>query len=117
MKKILILLCFVSVSGCSTNHGTFTVASNRIVNLKEFGVNGNKKVKNVIGKDVGHIISFIPAGKMNPNVNDAMNDAFRKTDTDLLTDVTVTSWGFYIPYIYGQFGWKVQGDAVKTRNR
>jgi hypothetical protein len=117
MKKYICLVCLVLLSACSTNHGTFTVASNKIVDLNNFDANGTRKMKNVIGEDKAHIISFIPVGSMNPNVGEAMNDAFRKTDTDLMTDVTVKSWFFYIPYIYGQIGWKVQGDAVKTRSR
>ncbi len=30
-------------------------------------------------------------------------------------DLRIKSWGFYIPYIYGQAGWSVKGDVVKTR--
>jgi len=44
-----------------------------------------------------------------------MTDAFNKTDGDLFTNATVKSYGFYIPYIYGQFGVSVEGDVIKTR--
>ena len=33
------------------------------------------------------------------------------SDVDVLTDAVIESWGFYIPYIYGQAGWKVEGTA------
>lgn len=48
-------------------------------------------------------------------MEEALNDALNKTDTDLMTDVSVESWFWYIPYVYGNAGWEVKGDAVKTR--
>ena len=96
------------------SHGNFTVLSNRLVDVKNFNVDTDKKMNNVTGKDVSHIIIFVPT-KANPNLNDALNDVFRNSDADIMTDVEITSWGWYIPYIYGQAGWKVRGDALKTR--
>lgn len=114
MKKILILAAAALISACSVNHGTFTVMSNKIVNVNDFDLDKADKIKNVKGTDRSHIIIFF-ATKANPNLSDALNDAFRKADGDVMTDVTVTSWGWWIPYIYGQSGWTVEGDVVKTR--
>lgn len=39
----------------------------------------------------------------------------QKGGGDVMTDAVVTSWFWYIPYVYGQAGWEVKGDVVKTR--
>ncbi|MBQ9236252.1 MAG: hypothetical protein IJ184_07320 [Alphaproteobacteria bacterium] len=114
MKNILTLFTVFALSACSVSHGNFTVLSNRLVDVKNFDVDTDKKMNNVTGRDISHIIVFVPT-KANPNLNDALNDVFRNSDADLMTDVEVTSWRWYIPYIYGQAGWTVQGDALKTR--
>ena len=40
----------------------------------------------------------------------------KKTDADIMTDVNVKSWSWYLPYIYGETGWRITGDAIKTRD-
>ena len=80
----------------------------------DFDLDKADRVKNVKGVDRSHII-FLYDTKANPNLSDALNDAFRKADGDVMTDVTVTYWRWYIPLIYGQRGWTVEGDVVKTR--
>lgn len=115
MRKIL-AVCLVTLLGaCSVNHGNFTVLSNKIVNINDFDLDKADRIKNIKGVDRAHVIMFFPT-KSNPNLSDALNEAFRKADGDVMTDVTVTSWGWWIPYIYGQNGWTVEGDVVKTRN-
>ncbi|PZP39467.1 MAG: hypothetical protein DI585_04065 [Pseudomonas fluorescens] len=115
MKKLALIATLATLSACSVNHGEYTVLSNKLVDTKNFHIDSSKVQKNVTGKDVSHIITFIPT-KANPNINDALNDVFRNSDADVMTDVTITSWFWWIPYIYGQAGWKVEGDAVKTRS-
>lgn len=114
MKPLIFCFILSCLSACTVNHGHFTILSNRLVDIKNFNIDTEKKISNVTEKDVGHIIFFVPT-KKNPNLNDALNDVLRNTDSDLMTDVEITSWYWYIPYLYGQFGWKVQGDALKTR--
>ncbi|MDD4556213.1 MAG: hypothetical protein PHE89_02640 [Alphaproteobacteria bacterium] len=115
MKNLVLFSFLFFLSSCVVSHGNFTVLSNKLVDTDDLNVDTTKKMKNVTGKDVSHMIILIPT-KANPNLNDALNDVFRNNDADLMTDVSITSWGWYIPYVYGQFGWKVQGDALKTRN-
>ncbi len=111
---LVLLLSLVLLPSCSVSHGNFTVMSNKLFDTDNLNVSNKTRQKNVVGKDVSHIIFFVPT-KSNPNLNDALNDAFRRTDTDVMTDVEVTAWGWWIPYLYGQFGWTIEGDAVKTR--
>ncbi len=112
--KVIILALTIMLSACNTvTHGTFSVMSNKIVNVKNFDIEKSKKIKHVKGENMEHIIIFFPTGT--PSITNALNDAFEKTDTDVMTDVTLKSWFVYIPYIYGNAGWEVTGDAVKTR--
>lgn len=113
MKKLILGLALL-VSACTTTHGTFTVMSNKIVDIKNFDINKAERIKNTEGEETAHIILIIPTGV--PTITGAMNDLFSKTDTDVMTDVTLKRRFFWIPYIYGQDSWIVSGDAVKTRN-
>lgn len=116
MKKIILFLCAVMLSACTTNQGTFTVLSKNVVDLDNLDLSTQKKVENIEGTSRGHIVVFIPCGETNPNVESAMTEVFKKADGDLLTDASVTSYFFWIPYIYGQFGVTVEGDVIKTRD-
>lgn len=115
MKKILALIMVVLLSACSVNQGTFTVISKNVVDLDNIDLSAQEKIDNVYGVSRAHIVIFFPFGEMNPNVESAMNDAFRKADGDLFTDATVKSYFFYIPYIYGQDAVTIEGDVIKTR--
>lgn len=109
----IILALALMLSACTVTHGSFTVMSNKIVDIKNFDLGKSERIKGVTGENMEHIIIFIPTGV--PSITNALNDAFDKTDTDIMTDVTLKSWYWYIPYIYGNAGWEVSGDAIKTR--
>jgi hypothetical protein len=111
---IALLLIGVAVTGCATHQGDFTVASSKIIRLNDFKLDQKVNAKNVEGKDVQHVIIVFPTGGA-PSFKRAMDEALEKGDGDVMTDVRIDSWWFYIPYIYGQAGWSVSGDVVKTR--
>jgi len=113
IKFCCIMLLFFSLCSCTVRHGDFTVLSNRLIDTQNFDLNDTNRHK-VVGKDVQHIIVFIPTSGP-PTLEGALDNAFDQSDGDVLTDAVIKSWGFYIPYIYGQAGWKVEGTAVKTR--
>jgi len=113
MKKLVLILASILLPACTVTHGTFTVMSNKIVDVNNFELGKASRIKNVQGDDTQHIIIFIPTGI--PTITNALNDVFEKTDSDVMTDVTVKSWYWYIPYIYGNSGWEVTGDDIKTR--
>ncbi len=112
MRRLSVVLCALCLSACSVRHGNFTVLSNKLISTK-FGIEELSRRRNVVGKNTEHMIILFPTGT--PKLEEALNDALNKTDTDLMTDVSVESWFWYIPYVYGNAGWEVKGDAVKTR--
>lgn len=107
-------LVVLLVTGCVARQGDFTVLSDKLVDTKDFDLSTAKKVDHVTGEDKTRIIVFIPT-KANPSLEGAIDDALEKGGGDVLTDATVYSFGWYIPYIYGESGWRVEGDVVKTR--
>jgi hypothetical protein len=109
-----ILLISIIISGCSVRHGDFTVVSNKLVRLSEFELEKADRVRGIEGKDVQHIIIFIPTSGP-PTIEGALDNAIEEGGGDVMTDAVIEAWGFYIPYIYGQAGWSVKGDVVKTR--
>ncbi len=117
MRTLVKLCCIIMLSfllcSCSVRHGDFTVLSNRLIDTQNFDLNDTNRHA-VVGKDVQHIIIFIPIGGP-PTLEGALDNAFDQSDGDALTDAVIESWGFYIPLIYGQAGWKVEGTSVKTR--
>ena len=113
IKFCCIMLLFFSLCSCAVRHGDFTVLSNRLIDTQNFDLN-DKNRQTVVGEDIRHIIIFIPTSGP-PTLEEAMDNAFDQSGGDVLTDAVIKSWNFYIPYLYGQFGWKVEGTAVKTR--
>ena len=71
-------------------------------------IKGKKRIK---GEDKAHIIIFIPTG--NPNVKEAVDKAIESMPgcVALLDGVIDYKW-FYIPYIYGQSAYIVEGTPL-----
>jgi len=68
------------------------------------------------GRDTKHIIVFIPTGI--PNMKEAMDEAIEKTPGAVgLSNVTVKQGWWYIPYIYGQQYFEVEGNPVLELNK
>tara|TARA_B100000315_G_scaffold235813_1_gene251039 strand:- start:231 stop:665 length:435 start_codon:yes stop_codon:yes gene_type:complete len=113
MKKIIkITLVALFFVGCTQRLGDFTVMSTRNVDLN---ANYVKVENNVRGQDKKQIIIFIPTGT--PNIESAIDQALKSVDGGaVMTDVSLTYKWFYIPYIYGEYIYEVEGDVWKKSN-
>lgn len=111
----VLLLTLFLLPACVVDHGDFTVLSNKLIRTSDFDLSKADRKQGVEGREVDHIIIFIPTGQ--PTLEGAVDNALFNGQGDVLTDASVESWGWYIPYIYGQMGWYVKGDVVKTRTR
>lgn len=109
----IIMVMFI-IAGCGTRHGDFTVLSSKLIRLSDFELEKVNRVKGVEGKSTAQIIFVIPTAG-DPSLEDAIDEALEKGNGDVMTDAVIYSWGWYIPYIYGSFGWRVKGDVIKTR--
>ena len=112
MKKIIVMtLITLMFVGCSQRLGDFTIASTRNVDI---GANYVRVERNVEGRSMRPIIIVIPLGY--PNLEEAIDDAMGKVDGELMTNVVINYKWFYIPYIYGQYVYSVQGDVWKKQS-
>jgi len=110
----LALLCAALLPlGCVVSHGDFTLLSSQLVRTSDFRLDQADRVHDVVGRDYTHIIFAFPTST--PSIDEAIADALDEVDGDLMTDVTVEQFGWYVPLIYGRAGWTVRGDVVRTR--
>lgn len=114
MRTSAVAMCLAVLSGCVVHHGEFTVLSNKLVRLSDFDLSKADRQKGIEGVDRLHIIILFPT-KGNTTLEEAVDNALSIGDGDVMTDATVRHWSWYIPYIYGQEGWSVTGDVVRTR--
>lgn len=115
MKKSLAILALTTLLGaCTTNQGTFTVLSKNVVDLSHFDISKADKIRNVKGRSSAYHILWGTFGETNPNIESAMDDAFKRVDGDLFVDAKVVSGGFSV-LLFGQSWVEVSGDVVKTR--
>lgn len=111
MKKIIIAaLSVAALSGCVQRVGDFTVASTKNMDIKR-STHRIDESKRVSDRDIAHIIIFIPTGM--PNMKEAMDKAIEQSPGAVgLSDVTVKIGNWYIPFIYGQQYYEVEGNPV-----
>jgi len=120
MNRIVAAFCLLIIfsfifSGCITHHGTFSVLSNKPVNLSELDIDTADKATGIEGKAVQHnLLIFIPFGNILPTLREAIDDALLKGGGDVITNATVTYNVYCFLPLYMQQGWFVKGDVVKA---
>ena len=107
---VLTTLLFVG-SGCSERIGDFTIISTKNAELGQKYVRTTLDGTKAIGIDSKPIIVVIPMG--NPNIKEAVDKALEKNGAQVLTDVVIYYDYFYIPYIYGEMKYRVEGTGWK----
>ena len=114
MKKIflpLLLLVTLVMTGCVSRLGAFTVISTKNIDWSRSAqfVRSSQRVE---GEDSYHIIIFIPT-KMNITIEDAVNSALNQIPGGIaLVDAVLRHKFFYIPYIYGNEAFIVEGNVL-----
>jgi len=101
-----LLLC----GGCVTRLADLTVASTKNIDIKKSLHRVDETVRNT-GRDRRHIILFIPTGAA--NMKEAADEAIEKSPGAVgLSNATIKFGWWWIPYIYGQFWYEVEGNPV-----
>ncbi len=107
MKTILFLFCFLAL-GCSHRVIDFTMISTKNFDVSKKHTKLNNRVT---GKDMVPIIIFIPCGS--PDIKEAIDKAIEKTPGCVaLADGVLYEKFWYIPYIYGQSWYEIEGTPV-----
>jgi len=97
MRKLLLLMCGLLLSGCTTRLTDFTVISTKNIDLTR-GSEFTRMNSRVEGEDRKHIIVIFPTGE--PNAKEATDKAIESTSgTIALLDGVLESEFFYFPYI------------------
>jgi len=107
VSAVLLMLLF---TGCINRIGDFTIASTKNINIKSetFKVDTSHRTE---GSDTIYIIVFIPTGTA--NMKDAMDKAIDNAPNAVgLTNVTVKQGFWWIPFIYGQEWYTVEGNPI-----
>jgi len=98
------------LTGCTTRLTDFTIISTKNVDLSVIG-RARRGSARVQGKDTAHIIIFIPTGT--PNMKTAIDRAIESVPGSVaLVDGVLYQSFFYIPYIYGQSSFIVEGTPL-----
>ena len=106
LAPLIMALASLSLSGCVTRIMDFTVISSKNVDIP--GTRGEK----VEGEDMKSIVIVFPTGQ--PNIKEAVDRALEKGNGDVLLDGVIYAKSWYIPYVYGQTGFVVDGTAMRT---
>jgi hypothetical protein len=64
---------------------------------------------------VSHLIFWVPTKSQEPTVMDAVGEALSRGNGDLLVNASVRRVAWYVPFLYGEYGWVVRGDVVRLR--
>ncbi len=105
----LTLLAFI-LSGCTNRIGDFTLASSKNIDISS-NLHTIDTTSRVEGIDKKSIIILFPTGV--PNMKEAMDNAIEKAPGAVaLSDVTIKHSVWYIPYIYGESSYAVEGNPV-----
>jgi len=110
ISLLLVGVMAVSIVGCATRLVDFTIISTKNIDLSR-GADFKRGTTRIQGEDKVSIIIFIPTGT--PNIKQAIDKAIQSVPGAVaLLDGVVTSKGWYIPYIYGESSFVVEGTPL-----
>jgi hypothetical protein len=98
------------ISGCSTRVVDFTFVSSKNFEWSRAG-EYQRTSRRVAGEDKVHIIIFFPTGVS--HTKEAMDRAIESVPGAVaLVDGVIKTKSWYIPLIYGQYSWVVEGTPL-----
>lgn len=111
-------LATLAASGCAIQtvpHGRFAALSTRVAPALGYQMDGAARTRHVEAVVLSQHFLWVPTKTSPPLLEQAVEEALRRGDGDLLVDVEVDRIFFAIPLLYAQEGWRVRGDVVRTR--
>ncbi len=107
---VLLSLFGFSLCGCVQRLVDFTIISTRNVEWSR-AAEFERSSKRVTGEHIEHIILIFPTGI--PNMENAIEDAIDKVPGGVaLIDGVLRQKSWYIPFLYGQSGYLVDGTVL-----
>ena len=74
-------------------------------------------VRGVEVRYVSHLIFWVPTDGQPPTLEEAISEALERGRGDVLLNATVDRVAWYVPFLYGEYGWVVRGDVVRLSDR
>lgn len=106
----------LAASGCTAARTSYFAAltTERVPSLG-YKIEDTTRVSDVAAEVVTHTILWIPTNTRPPTLGDAVHAALeRGNGGNLLVNASVEHWWVFVPLLYGQEGWRVRGDVVRT---
>ena len=113
-RPVFLALAFVVLGACSSQQH-FTVLSNRLVRTADLDLEDSARLNRVSKEQVLEVFVLVPIGEP-PHFELLLDQALAEGGGDVMRDVTVTLWRWYIPLIYGQHGLRIEGEVAETRH-
>lgn len=115
MKKTagVLMIVFVGamLAGCSQHVGNLSALA--AGTYKSENINPASMVgKDITGKACASIFFIFPTGY--PKLDEAVSQATAKNNGDFMMNARIYYDSWWIPFIYGQNCWRVEGDVYKT---
>jgi hypothetical protein len=116
--RLALALLLALAPGCTTTQSfRFAALSSDQVPTLGYPHEGSSRVVDVAAEVRTQVFLWIPTNTRPPTLQDAVEGALRRGGGNLLVDATVERWWVWVPFLYGQEGWRVRGDVVRTRPR
>lgn len=118
LRTVASAFALLAASGCALQtvpHGRFAALTTRAAPSLGFQVDGAARTRDVEAVVLSQHFLWIPTRTDPPTLQEAVEQALRRGNGDLLLDVEVDRIFFAVPLLYGQEGWRVRGDVVRSR--
>ncbi len=112
VSAVMIALLLSTLASCASR-SDFTAISSKNVNLSDIQIDRSKSKGRVHGEDCTQIIIVFPTGGP-PTLDEALDQALEGANANVLLDAVVDYHTFYIPYLFGETCWEVEGNAYDT---
>lgn len=112
MKKLLITLAAIIISGCSTVTDYPITIVPQGVEVTQFNLQNSIVRKNVTGEDTNYILLFFPLGQ--PSFDKAVSNTLQNGHGQILTNATIIDRSrWFILFGYNQI--EITGDVIDLK--
>jgi len=119
MRAALRLLCAAALAasaGCATTHTHLDALSTKQVPFIGYELEGARRTPDVVAEVRTQTIFWIPTNTESPTLQDAVDAALKRGGGNVIVDAEVEHWWVFVPFLYGQEGWRVRGDVIRAQN-
>ncbi|RIL02612.1 MAG: hypothetical protein DCC71_16165 [Proteobacteria bacterium] len=114
VRRAAAALALLVLAGCGGTSGRFAALSSQSVYALGYPIEGARIVPDVAAEVVTHTILWIPTRTRPPVLQDAVDAALVRGGGNLMLNAEVEHWWVSVPFLYGQEGWRVRGDVVRS---